>query len=87
MTVPKEARDRVASPGTQGPGGDRWLLSSQAVPVEVANDSSGWARRGLWSGRIDGRASTSALREPTEAALGFLAKDQQVIWSHVLKSP
>ena len=32
MTVPKEARDRIASPGTQGPGGDRWLLPSQAGP-------------------------------------------------------
>lgn len=75
MTVPEEARGRVANPGAQGPGGDRWLPLTQAVPVGVASDSPGGARRGLWGGRIDSRASTSAPREPTETALGFLPKE------------
>lgn len=73
--MPEEARGRVANPGAQGPGGDRWLPLTQAVPVGVASDSPGGARRGLWGGRIDSRASTSAPREPTEAALGFLPKE------------
>ena len=35
----------------------------------------GGARHGLWGSRTDGRAFTLYLREPTEAALGYLPEE------------